>query len=130
MIGSIAGFHGLPLNAVYSASKRALTPIAEALQIELEGSGIYVGLAYVGLTEVEPEKRVLDAKGNPVPKPNIKSAKAEPIENVTRRVLRMLERRTFQQTFTPLGKINNLINRIAPGVAQWVLLRNYKKQNM
>jgi len=127
MIGSIAAFHGLPLNAVYSASKRALTPMAEALKTELEGSGIHIGLAYVGLTEVEPEKQVLDTSGNSVPKPTIKSAKPEPIENVTRRVLQMLDRRTFKRTFTPLGKLNNLVNRIAPGIAQWVLRQNYRK---
>jgi len=127
MIGSIAGFHGLPLNSAYSASKRALTPMAEALKIELEGSGIYLGLAYVGLTEVEPEKRVLDTDGTPIPKPSIQSAKTEPIENVTRRILQMLKRRTFRRTFTPLGKVNNIINRIAPGIAQWVLRRNYRK---
>jgi len=127
MIGSIAAFRGLPLNAVYSASKRALTPMAEAMKTELEGSGIHIGLAYVGLTEVEPEKKVLDTSGNPVSKPTIKSANPEPIENVTRRVLQMLERRTFKRTFTPLGKLNNLVNRIAPGIAQWALRRNYRK---
>lgn len=124
MVGSIAGFHGLPGNTMYSCSKMALTALAQGLRIELEPHEITVGHAYVGMTEVEPGKTVLDSNGNPMPKPKFQ-IKPEPIENVSNRILRMVERGTFQQVFTPIGKVNYWMNRLLPGVVRGVLRRNF-----
>ncbi|MCB0643809.1 MAG: SDR family NAD(P)-dependent oxidoreductase [Phaeodactylibacter sp.] len=126
MVGSIAGFHGLPMNTMYSASKMALTALAQGLRTELAPHNITVGHAYVGMTEVEPGKTVLDTQGNPVPKPKFQ-IKPEPIENVSTRILKMVEKGTFQQVFTPMGKVNYVMSRLFPSVVQAVLKRNFKR---
>ena len=126
MVGSIAGFHGLPMNTMYSASKMALTALAQGLRTELEPHNITVGHAYVGMTEVEPGKTVLDTNGNPVPKPKFQ-IKPEPIENVSNRILKMVERGTFQSVFTPMGKVNYVMSRLFPGVVRAVLKRNFSR---
>jgi short-subunit dehydrogenase len=126
-ISSIASFHGIPHHGVYSSSKRALTSLAETLKIELHDTGIHVGIAYVGLTEVEPDKKVYDRNGNPISRPVVGGIKKEPIETASKEIVRMIENRTFKSVFSTMGRINALVNRISPSIVSSILLRNFKK---
>lgn len=126
LVGSIAGFHGLPMTGIYSSSKMALTALAQSLQIELHDAGVHVGLAYVGMTEVEEGKTVMDTSGKAIKKPKF-TIKPEPIDNAVRRMVRMLETRRKKQVFTTIGKINALMNRIAPGLVSRILVGNFRK---
>ena len=127
-IGSAAGIRGIPKYSAYSASKMALTAIAESLAIEEQDSGVHVGLAYVGFTENDPDKTIYDADGNIIPQPKRDFIKAEPPEAVARRIISMIEDRKFKRVFTPLGKLNALVNRWAPSLGGFILSRNYRKQ--
>ena len=127
-IGSAAGIRGLPNYAAYSASKMALTALAESLKIELHGSGVHIGLAYVGFTENDPDKTIYDKDGNIVPQPRRDFIKAEPPENVARRVINMIEQQRFKQVFTPLGKLNAVMNRWFPSLVERILRNNYQKR--
>ncbi|MEM9918980.1 MAG: SDR family oxidoreductase [Bacteroidota bacterium] len=126
-IGSAAGIRGLPRYAAYSASKMALTALAESLRMEEARHGLHVGLAYVGFTENDPDKTIYDKDGNIIPQPKRDFIKAEPPENVARRIMTMIESRRFKQVFTILGQLNAWVNRWIPSVGEWVLARNYKK---
>lgn len=126
-IGSAAGIRGLPKFASYSASKMALTALAESMKIELHEKGVHVGLAYVGFTENDPEKTIYDKDGKIVPQPKRDTIKAEPPANVSRRIIRMIETRRFKQVFTSLGKLNAIVNKFAPGLGEYILRRNYIK---
>ncbi len=127
-MSSIAAFHGLPLNAVYSASKRALASLAESLRIEHHGSGIHFGVAFIGLTETDQEKTVYDAQGNFIPRPVVEGGpRLQRMSVVTPAIRKMLRRRQNQRVFSGIGRVNFWVNRIAPAVAHWVLLGNYKK---
>lgn len=126
-MGSAAGIRGIPNHAAYSSSKMSLTAIAEALKIELKQSGIHIGLAYVGFTENDKEKTIYDKDGNIVPQPKRDFIKAEPQEVVAKRIIKMIENRTFKQVFTPLGKLNAFMNRFFPFVVGPILSRNYHK---
>ena len=53
---SIASFFGLPNFSAYSSSKMSLTAIAQSLKIELTGTGIHVGINYIGFAENESQK--------------------------------------------------------------------------
>ena len=53
LVGSILGYHPLPLHAEYCAAKAALTSLARSLRIELAAEGIDVLLASLGPTESE-----------------------------------------------------------------------------
>ncbi|MGB0840362.1 MAG: SDR family oxidoreductase, partial [Chitinophagales bacterium] len=79
-ISSAAGIHGIPNFAMYSASKMALTALAESLKIELHGTGVHVGIAYVGFTENDSQKTIYDAQGNIVPQPSRDFITPEPVE--------------------------------------------------
>jgi NAD(P)-dependent dehydrogenase (short-subunit alcohol dehydrogenase family) len=122
--GSIAGLHGLPGYASYSTSKMALTAIAESLRNELKGSGVYVGIAYVGMTQNDPDKQILEANGKLVTTTKGGAHhKFEPQDVVARRMLRMVEKKQHKRYFTPLGKLNMILNRLSPGFVSWVLGR-------
>jgi short-subunit dehydrogenase len=129
LIGSLAGIRGIPNYSVYSSSKMALTALAESLIIELDGSGIHVGLAYVGFTQNDPEKTIFDKDGKVIEQPKRDFIKAEPPEKVALRIINMIENRRFKQYFTPLGKLNAFMNRFFPFVIEMVLRKNYKSQS-
>lgn len=130
-ISSIAAFHGLPLNAVYSASKRSLGSLAESLRIEQYDSGIHFGVAYIGLTETDEEKTVLDQNGGLIARPVVSGGpRPQPIGTVTPVIRKMIRLRREQQVLSGIGRINYWVNRIAPGIAHFVLLANYKKRNL
>ncbi len=125
-ISSLAGLHGLPYLSVYSSVKMALTSLAQSLRIETHGTGLHVGIAYIGATKADPEKRVLNEKGELIKRPE-GLLKLEPIPDVARRVVRMIERRNFRLVHTPIGKLNDLASRYFPGLVSWALRRNLKK---
>ena len=66
IISSLAGIRGLPYISLYCASKMALTAIAEALWVELAGTGVHVGILYVGITENSPDKYIVAEDGSPI----------------------------------------------------------------
>ncbi|MEM9821929.1 MAG: SDR family oxidoreductase [Bacteroidota bacterium] len=126
-ISSVAGIRGIPNYAVYSSSKMALTALAEALKIEVAEQGIHVGIAYVGFTENDPNKTIYDAQGNVIPQPKRSFIKAEDPQIVVNRLIGMIEKRRFKEVFSPLGKLNAIINRFLPFIVQRVLSNNFKK---
>jgi len=127
-ISSVAGIRGIPNYSVYSSSKMALTALAEALRIELAKDQVHIGIAYVGFTENDPQKTIYDANGSIVPQPKRDFIKAEPVEKVAGRIIGMIENKTIKQVFTPLGKLNAVLNKITPGLVHRVLKRNFYKQ--
>jgi short-subunit dehydrogenase len=127
-ISSVAGIHGLPLHGLYSSAKMALRALAEALRAETSDSGLYVGLAYVGLTQNEPGKTIYDINGNPIPKVDTKGFKLQPIHQVADGLIHMMEKRRFIRVFTFLGKLTNILNRISPTFVQFMLTQAYKKR--
>ena len=127
-ISSVAGIHGLPLHGLYSSAKMALRALAEALQAETAGTGLYVGLAYIGLTQNEQGKTIYDASGGKMPKVDTPGFKLQPIDQVAEGLVRMIERRKFIHIFTLLGKLTALLNRISPNFVQFILTRAYLKR--
>jgi len=126
-IGSVAGIHGIPNFSVYSASKMALTAIAEALKTEQHPNGVHVGIAYVGFTENDPDKVIYDTDGKIIAQPKNNVVKAESPEVVAQRIIKMIERRRFKWVFSTIGKLNAIMNRISPTFVNWVLRKNYYK---
>ena len=126
-ISSVAAIHGIPNFSVYSSSKMALTALAESLKNELGETGVHVGIAYVGFTENDPDKKIYDTDGQLIAQPNNAVIKAEPPQNVAKRIIKMIERKTFKSVFTPIGKLNAFMNRLAPSLVGKILGMNYKK---
>lgn len=128
-ISSVAGIHGLPMYGLYSSAKMALRALAEALRAETAGSGLYVGLAYIGLTQNEQGKTIYDASGGKIPKVDTPGFKLQPIDEVADGLIRMMEKRKFIHIFTFLGKLTALLNRLSPALVQFILTRAHQKRS-
>ena len=129
--GSVSGIRGIPGSGAYSASKMALTALAESLTIELKKDRIHVGIAYVGLTQADENKLMLNAKGEFVSKPMLSKRPAATQYEVALEMIEMIQERTYKRVFSTLGVINSIITRYVPWIGSLLLKRYYQgQQNM
>ncbi|XOV94646.1 MAG: SDR family oxidoreductase [Bacteroidota bacterium] len=123
-ISSLAGVRGLPGLSAYCSSKLALQGIAESLRIEEAQSGIHVGLVQISQTEVDQNKVAMDATGEMVPLPDRSHLKVTPKVEVVKAILNNIRKREFITTMTLLGKLNVLMQSLAPGLLEKILIKN------
>jgi dehydrogenase/reductase SDR family protein 7B len=125
--GSASGIRGIPGASAYSASKMALTALAESLRIELSNTGVHVSLAYVGFTENDAGKLMLDAKGQLVAKEKVARGAVASQVFVAAKMIGMVQERSFSEVFSAIGRLNFIVNRFAPWLAHLILKRYYHK---
>lgn len=121
-ISSVAGIRGLPGLSAYCASKMALRAIAESIRIEESDSGIHVGLIQVGQTEIEPHKQTIAADGRLVTITDRSGFSVATKESVARAIAGNVRRRDFITTLTRIGKLNAIMQQIAPLVVEKILI--------
>jgi len=126
-VGSLAGIHGLGNYSAYCSSKMALTAVVESLRKEVHGTGTHIGIAYVGFTENDPEKTYFDNNGHVKALPVREKIKQVSVKKTVLQLMRMIEKRKYKSAFTPLGKLNAILNRISPYIVHNILLRVYRK---
>ena len=126
-ISSVAGIRGIPLVSAYGASKMALRGLAETLRIEEADSGIHVGLIYVGFTEIEFNKQTLGADGKYTQLSDRSGFKVQSKESVASAVIRNIKKRNFVTTLSAIGKLNSILQSIAPGLVERILIRSSNK---
>ena len=114
-VSSIAGLIGLPGASTYCASKMALSGLAESLRLELGGAGVHVGVAYIGFTEHDPEKRVLGAQGEAL-LPDRPAHQSQ--QEVADAIVAMIDRRRRQVVLTPIGRVGELAHRLSPTLVE------------
>ncbi len=120
-INSVGGFRGMPYNAAYTASKAAQAALAEALRIELKDANIHVGLIYVGFTENEPDKKILDEYGDWVYLPKRENVQLATRYSVAQHVIKMIIQRKNKMTLTPLGHFTSFMTRYLPKLSDLIL---------
>jgi NAD(P)-dependent dehydrogenase (short-subunit alcohol dehydrogenase family) len=114
-VSSLSALHGLPFVGPYGSSKQALTGLAESLRAELAGTGVHVGVVYVGFTENDPGKVVYAEDGRLAgigPRRNSHS-QAQAAAIIARAVLR----RRRSVVLTPLGMLAAFVYRHFPALA-------------
>jgi len=126
-VGSLAGIHGFGNYSAYCCSKMALTALTESLRMEMYKTGVHIGLAYVGFTENDPEKTLMNKDGLIMPHPPRTMIKQKSVTKVAHQLMRMIERRKYKSAFTLIGKLNAIVNRISPFIVHRILLSSYKK---
>jgi short-subunit dehydrogenase len=126
-INSVGGLRGMPYNSAYTASKMAQAALAEALRIELYDYDIHVGLVYVGFTENDPKKIILDEDGTRIYLPKRDNIRLANPQSVAKSVLHMVEKRTDKITLTNLGLLANFMIRYFPTLSDWILLYHRRK---
>ena len=124
-ISSIAGLFGLPGASIYCASKGALSGLCDSLRIELMPLGVHVGIVYLGYTEHDPEKRILDAEGTPLP-PDRPAHHTQ--KYAADLILRLIEKRKRRLIMTPIGNLGALVHRLSPGLVEMAVLKAQSSQ--
>lgn len=117
-ISSIAGRLAQPDEAIYSASKFAVTGLSEALAIELAPYGIHVLTAHPGLVRT---RFASEAELARVPESVRRRAIAP--EAVARAILEALDRGRHEVTLPAYAAGGYLLRAIAPGLFRRVLVR-------
>jgi short-subunit dehydrogenase len=124
IVSSVVGKRGVPNYAAYSGSKFALHGIADALRPELHGTGVTVGIVCPSSTTTEFSDRKL--REGPAQR-NVRVQKHS-AESVARGLVRMALSRRREIVLSPEGKFMNVVNRLAPGVLDWVLAKALVKK--
>ncbi len=117
----------MPYNVAYSASKMAQAALAEALRIELREYNIHVGIAFVGFTQNDPKKKILDVDGSLVYLPKRTNLYLDPPESVAESIGQMIFKRKKRITLTGLGQFANFSIRYLPWFSNWLLTLNRNK---
>jgi short-subunit dehydrogenase len=128
-VSSLAGFHGLPGYAPYSASKMALLSLFQSLRIEMNGTGIFTAIAMVGFTENDAHKQRMSADGvfEPVPSPgNVKKATQEKTAMLLFKQLS--ERKRSLVIHSTLGLVGWWVSRLFPGLFRRIVHSKFKKE--
>lgn len=129
-ISSLAGFQGLPGYSCYSLSKMALKPLAQSLSIELKDKNVSVGIAYVGFTENENQKRTLSPDGRLEVVPMRPKFLTNTRRSTAEKILHQIRKRSKQKVHSKLGKISYRFNRWFPSFSDFLLRWNYKESEI
>ncbi len=114
ILGSVAGYLGVPGRGPYCASKAAVRAIAQALWGELRRDGVGVVLVSPGYVESEFRRRGEDGKIGPDPAP---AWLVMPVEKAARKIVRAMLRRRQEVVLTVHGRLGAWLARLAPGLA-------------
>ncbi len=125
-VSSLAGLVGLPGGSSYSVTKMGLTALAESLRIELDGSGVAVGIIYPGFTENEAEKRILSAEGKWIPIMDPFPVQHRR-EDLVHNYIDMIEKRRYNKVCTFLERFIKVVHLFAPRLIVWYLTRRQRK---
>ncbi len=117
-ISSIAGLFGMPGASIYSATKAALTTLAESLRLELGAKGLHAGVVYLGFTEHDEEKRILAADGSLLP-PDRPAHHTQ--AQAAELILKLIEKRKHRLIMTPVGTLGWLAHRLSPDLVEEVI---------
>jgi len=125
-VSSLAGIYGLPYHSGYSASKMALTALAQSLKAELHGLNVHVGIAYVGFTENDPKKEAFTVTGElkPLEKRKVRTVSAEKTALL---IVKQIRNRKFISVHSGIGKIQWVISKFFPQLIEIILRRNLSK---
>ncbi|MCB2376267.1 SDR family oxidoreductase [Hymenobacter sp. BT635] len=126
-ISSISALNGMPSGSAYCAGKAALANLAHTLRLELAESGVHFGVVHIGFTQNDPEKRVLDASGQPVPiahrPPRWQKTQAE----VATIIWQHIRRRRQRTVISALGRLILLVHTLLPRLGDWVVLTSVRR---
>lgn len=124
-ISSLSGIRGMPKNGPYCIAKMGLTALAQTMRLELSGTGVHIGIIYVGWTDFDENKRVTNADGSLIP---ITRKSKQTREQVAKIILRTIRRRKFKVILTFPGKALAFFDKICPPLIDWVMKRSEKTQ--
>lgn len=126
-IGSVAGFYGMPSASAYSTGKAALTALSQSLRAEMTPKGIHIGIVYVGFTENDDDKRVLDAEGKLVPVAARSKMIQQTQEQVANSIVQLTSQRKNKVTLSFIGNALAFVVRFFPFVVHYGIQWSQRK---
>lgn len=124
-VSSIVGKRGIPNYSAYSGSKFALAGMAEALRVELFGSGVTVGVICPSSTETEFQKHLL-RNG---PAQNRRRLRRHSADSVARAIVSMSRSKRREIVLSFEARLLSAANRIVPGLVDRFLARALSKRS-
>ncbi len=119
IVSSVVGKRGIPNYSAYSGSKFALDGIADALRVELVGTGVTVGVVYPSSTETEFQGAI-QRSGPAQRRTRIRRHSAE---SVARVLLRMARSTRREALISAEGKLMVVVDALAPGLLDRILAK-------
>ena len=126
-ISSVAARFGFPILSIYSMAKMALTALIQSLRIELKGSGVHLGILYVGFVRDDPDKTIIGPDGSPVPGHSKPNSLTQSQLKVSKAVIRMIKRRKKRMTLSFVGKVMSFFAYLSPGLVSAVFSASTKR---
>jgi short-subunit dehydrogenase len=123
VVSSIVGERGIPFYSAYSASKFALSGMADALRAEIAGTGVSVGLVCPTTTESEFQSRLL-REGPGQHRVRLRRHSAQ---SVARAIVAMARSRRRKRILSLEGKLLAYAGRLAPGLVDRFLARTLRR---
>jgi short-subunit dehydrogenase len=102
----------------------ALRAFAEAIRIEEHEHGVHAGIVLVGKTAVEQDKEVIMEEGSTRLLAPRTGKGIQSMERVAKGIIQAVFRRKNQVTMTPLGKLQWVLQAIAPKLVERIILKN------
>jgi short-subunit dehydrogenase len=112
-VSSVAGLHGIPYLAAYSASKAALAALAQSLRAELHQSGIRLLTVYPGYTRTPMFRREKKLGGARRPRSGYAAA-----PEVARSIVMGMERDAEELVLSPPGRALSVLRGVFPALVQ------------
>ncbi|MFP4509104.1 MAG: SDR family NAD(P)-dependent oxidoreductase [Spirochaetota bacterium] len=120
-VSSVSGMRGFPGISIYSAAKMALTALAQSIRAETSGTGLHVGILYVGFTENDPDKEIYNADGSVM---HSKRKHDMTQRDVAAEVLFVADRRKNRRILTSKGWLLLVLDRLAPWIVDTIINRS------
>lgn len=112
-VASMAARYAVPLNAGYCAAKAAMVALTEALDLELEGSGIRASLVMPAVTDTEFSEAAVRKIGDP---PASRFGGSATAEQVAARIVQCALRRQSHVYIVPGSRLTLAITDLFPGI--------------
>lgn len=123
-VSSTAGHKGIPFLSVYCATKFAVRGLTESLRMELHKEGIEVISVCPGTTDTDFFRRaVTNEKGW-----HLKSPWTHDSDRVAERILHACARHKREMVLTLEGKMMVIINKFAPRLIDFMILKVAAKE--
>lgn len=126
-ISSLAGRLGFPVLSVYSMAKMALSALVQSLRVELKGTGVHLGILFVGFVHDDPDKTIIGPDGKSQPGHSKPGRMAQSQETVSKAAIRMIRRRKKRMTLSFVGKILGFFVWFSPALVTSVFAAGSKR---
>ena len=97
------------------------------MQGELTGTGVSVWIAYLGFTENDAAKRILNRRGNLMRQPARPFVEPTPVPVVVEQIVQMIRNRRQSRYIGYPGPIVAWLNWLAPNFCLWYVRKAYRK---